>query len=225
MWWIQGWVNWGGGTKKTIGMNIIVGTLNLGVNQKLPPRCFPQSHHPVNLFPNVFCSRPSSTNNILIQILHKFRTISGNKSGKTRDISQQRSFWPRTFFFPQRDFLLRGLSFGSVLFPRGLTTSAPCIFYSDHERWSPREFCCHLDPWAHLWKNCKNKREKEPVGHLCQDWRCKSCPNQKFLPPKKINSSPHLLKGCLDFLNFDSSTNNASALNTYYISSKKDCCW
>ena len=127
-----------------------------------------------------------------------------------------------TFCFPQRDFLLRGLSLGSVLFPRGLTTSAPCIFYSDHERWSPREFCCHLDPWAYLWKNCQKKKraakwEKEPVGHLCQDWRCKSCPNQKFLPPKKINSSPHLLKGCLDFLNFDSSTNNASALNSYYI--------
>ena len=137
------------------------------------------------------------------------------------------AFDPEHFVF-HRDFLLRGLSLGSVLFPRGLTTSAPCIFYSDHERWSPREFCCHLDPWAHLWKNCQKKaakREKEPVGHLCQDWRCKSCPNQKFLPPKKINSSPHLLKGCLDFQNFDSSTNNASALNSYYISSKKDCCW
>ena len=64
----------GGGIKKTSRMNI-VGNLNLGVNQKLPPRCFPQSHHPVNLFPNVFCSRPSSTNNILIQILHNYRTI------------------------------------------------------------------------------------------------------------------------------------------------------
>ena len=64
----------GGIINYIIRMNIVE-NLNLGVNQKLPPRCFPQSHHPVNLFPNVFCSRPSSTNNILIQILHNYRTI------------------------------------------------------------------------------------------------------------------------------------------------------
>ena len=228
---IGGWGGRGGGYQwKTIRMNI-VGTLNLGVNQKLPPLCFPQSHHPVNLFPNVFCSRPSSTpiisfNTDITQISKK---IWETNQEKIETFFQQKSFWPWTFCFLEKDFLLRGLSLGSVLFPRGLTTSAPCIFYSDHERWSPREFCFLLDPWPHLWKNCQKKkaakREKENVGHLCQDWRCKSCPNQKFLPPKKINSSPHLLKGCLDFLNFDSSTNNASALNSYYISSKKDCCW
>ena len=148
----------------------IVGTLNLGVNQKLPPLCFPQSHHPVNLFPNVFCSRPSSTpiisfNTDIIQISKK---ILGNKSGKNRNIFSAKELLTLNILFSRKRFPPPRSKFGERIVPERTDNKRPCIFYSDHERWSPREFCCHLDPWAHLWKNCQ-KKEKEPVGHLCQD--------------------------------------------------------
>ena len=75
---------------------------------------------------------------------------------------------------------------GSVLFPRGLTTSAPCIFYSDHERWSPREFCCHLDPWAHLWRNCQKKRKRLQKGKRSPLATCVKTEGVKVVPIKSF---------------------------------------
>ena len=117
----------GVGVKKTIGMNIIVGTLNLGVNQKLPPLCFPQSHHPVNLFPNVFCSRPSSTpiisfNTDITQISKK---NLGNKSGKNRNIFSAKELLTLNILFSRKRFPPPRSKFGERIVPERTDNKRP----------------------------------------------------------------------------------------------------
>ena len=178
----------------------IVGTLNLGVNQKLPPLCFPQSHHPVNLFPNVFCSRPSSTpiisfNTDITQISKK---ILGNKSGKIRNIFSAKELLTLNILFSRKRFPPPRSKFGERIVPERTDNKRPLHISLRPWKMEPPRILLSSGPVGTFVEELSKKRlqkgKRSPLATCVKTEGVKVVPIKSFFHPRRSTALHTSLK-------------------------------